>query len=204
MSREVAGEQAAIDAVLQAPPPRFTPDEACKIAAEAFGIVATSARNLGSERDQTFLLLDAEGVRLAVLKVSNPAEDAATLDMEALAAWHAAAADPGLVIARPRAVPGGRAGSGDPGAHRARWDNGPQTHWVRAYDVLDGQSRFDPRTLSDSALVAWGETTARLGLALRGFIHPNAIRRLPWDVQHAMRVRPMLDAIADRSQRTAV
>ena len=37
-----------------------------------------------------------------------------------------------------------------------------------------------------SALIAWGETTARLGQALRGFTHPNAHRVMPWDVQHAL------------------
>ena len=204
MSRDAAAVPAGIDAVLHAPPPRFTSDDARKIAAEACGVVAASARNLGSERDQTFMLLDPVGMGLAVLKVSNPAEDIATLDMEALAAHHAAAADPGLVIAQPRAVPVGAPSTGDPEAYRARWDTDDATHWVRLYDVLSGRSRFDPRTLADPALIAWGETTARLGMALRSFIHPSAIRHLPWDVQHAARVRPMLAAVADRSQRAAV
>src|SRR5437763_1019366 len=52
-------------------------------------------------------------------------------------------------------------------------------------------------TTGDAALIAWGATTARLGRALRSFIHPNAIRRLPWDVQHAASVRPMLAAVTD-------
>ena len=68
---------------------------------------------------------------------------------------------------------------------------------MRAYDVLPGRSRFAPTSLSDRALVAWGETTARLGLALRTYIHPNMIRTLPWDVHHAASVRPMLDAVTD-------
>jgi 4-aminobutyrate aminotransferase-like enzyme len=199
MNHETAGESLGIDAVLQAPPPRFTTADACEIAARTYGIDAANAVNLGSERDQTFLLLDAAGAETAVLKVSNPAEDTATLDMEALVAQHAAAADPGLTIAQPRVTPGAAASGAS--AYRARWDAGGKTHWVRAYDVLPGRKRLDPGTLDDPALIAWGETTARLGLALRAFIHPNAIRRLPWDVQHAAMVRPMLGAIADRSLR---
>jgi 4-aminobutyrate aminotransferase-like enzyme len=128
------------------------------------------------------------------MKVSNPAEDVATLDMEALVAQHAAAADESLTIAQPRELTKGATG---PAAFRARWGE----HWIRAYDVLPGRSRLDPAGLSDRALIAWGETSARLGLALRGFIHPNAIRRLPWDVQHAPAVRPMLTAVTDPALR---
>ena len=105
MSQEVAAPVPAIDAVLQAPPPTFSPAEACVLGQQTFGIPAVAARNLGSERDQTFMLLDTADEGLAVLKVSNPAEDPATLDMEALAAFHAATADPGLAIAQPRRAP---------------------------------------------------------------------------------------------------
>ena len=71
-----------IDAVLVAAPPRFGPTDAVFIAERTFGLRAATARDLGSERDQSFLLLD-EGERpTAVLKVSNVAEDPATLDME--------------------------------------------------------------------------------------------------------------------------
>ena len=135
-----------------------------------------------------------------MLKVSNPAEDPATLDMEALVALHAVRADPGLAIAQPRrsaAAEAAGAAADDVLARRAHFTAAEGGHWVRAYDLLPGRARLDPRTLADPALIAWGETTARLGLALRTFMHPNAIRRLPWDVQHAASVRPMLDAIAD-------
>jgi 4-aminobutyrate aminotransferase-like enzyme len=85
-----------------------------------------------------------------------------------------------------------------------RWDYRGTGYWVRAYDVLPGRARLDPATLPDAALIAWGETTARLGLALRGFMHPRAVRRLPWDVQHAASARPMTDSIHDPAAREAV
>jgi 4-aminobutyrate aminotransferase-like enzyme/Ser/Thr protein kinase RdoA (MazF antagonist) len=189
-----------IDAVLTSPPPAYTTAQAGEIGAATFGIRSAAARNLGSERDQTFLLLDDAGGGLAVLKISNPAEDPATIDMEALVARHAVRADPSLAVAQPRRTADAAASSiaeDDVTAFRAGWTSPSGTSWVRAYDVLPGRARLDPRTLSDEALLGWGETTARLGLALRTFIHPNMIRRLPWDVQHAARVRPMLDAVTD-------
>jgi 4-aminobutyrate aminotransferase-like enzyme/Ser/Thr protein kinase RdoA (MazF antagonist) len=197
------------DAVLQAPPPTYSTSDACAIARVTHGLDAADARNLGSERDQTFLLLDAVGEGLAVVKISNPAEDPATLDMEALVALHAVRADPGLAVAQPRRVVSAAAGSPGPSgdevlSRRARWDGDHGVNWVRAYDLLPGRARLDPRTLRDQSLIAWGETTARLGLALRTFIHPKAIRRLPWDVQHAASVRPMLDAVTDPELRALV
>ena len=189
-----------IDAVLHAQPPAFSPEQACEIGMAAFGVGATDAKSLGSERDQAFLLTGPSGS--AVLKVSNPAEDPAMLDMEAMAALHAARCDQGLTIALPRR----RTGPGDAGlaGYRVRWLQDGTGYWTRAYDLLPGRARLDPLTLPDQALTAWGETTARLGLALRGFIHPRAIRRLPWDVQHAAGVRPMTASIADRQARAAV
>jgi 4-aminobutyrate aminotransferase-like enzyme/Ser/Thr protein kinase RdoA (MazF antagonist) len=198
-----------IDAVLQAPAPPFSTAQACEIGRAAFGIEAVSARSLGSERDQAFLLAGASGAGTAVLKISNPAEDTAVLDMEALAASHAARCDPGLTVAqpRPRALADGTGpavSAGDPSACRERWQHNGTGYWVRAYDVLPGRARLDPLTLPDEALTAWGETTARLGVALRGFIHPRAIRRLPWDVQHAASARPMTSWIEDAAARAAV
>jgi 4-aminobutyrate aminotransferase-like enzyme/Ser/Thr protein kinase RdoA (MazF antagonist) len=197
-----------IDAVLQAQPPQFSAAQACEIGRAAFGIEAVDARSLGSERDQAFLLTSSSGAGAAVLKVSNPAEDPVMLDMEAQAALHARRFDPGLTIALPRTAGPGQAGpvagGDDVAGRRARWEFRGTGYWLRAYDVLPGRARLDPLTLPDEALTAWGETAARLGVALRGFIHPRAIRRLPWDVQHAAQARPMTNSIQDPGARAAV
>ena len=78
--------------VLEAPPPRFSADEVATIAAALFGLEGR-ATDLGSERDQTFLI---DGERAAVLKISNAAEDPAQLDMEALAAQRVVQVDPAV------------------------------------------------------------------------------------------------------------
>src|SRR5438270_12009311 len=94
----------AAESVLEAPPPRFTAEEIAAIAAELFGLRG-AASNLGSERDQTFLIDDgAEG---GVLKISNLSEDSAVLDLETEAILHISRVDPELPVARPRPTSGG-------------------------------------------------------------------------------------------------
>ncbi len=204
MARDRAGTTTAVgfDAVLATPRPAFPPREAAAIAARTFGIAAADARDLGSERDQTFLLLDADGRGLGICKLSNTAETPAILDMEAAAVLHARRVDPDLPLAVPWRVPG--ATDDGPASRRAPVEGPTGTHHVRCYDLLPGRQRSDPRDLSDAALVAWGETTARLGRALRGFADPALLRTMLWDIQHAARTRELAPAIRDPGQRDLV
>ncbi len=181
-----------------AAPPDFTTDDAVHIARETFAVTAATAVDLGSERDQTFRLL-CDGNPLAIIKVSNAAEDVDMLDMEAAVVAHIERVDSHLRVPQPWSVgDGGRASNS--AAHRAAYGD----HWVRMYDVLPGRARCSALDLPDRALGHWGTTTARLGRAMRGFVHPKAIRRLPWDVQHAAATRPMIDSIAVSAWRSSV
>src|SRR4029078_9990586 len=103
-----------MDRVLAVARPAFDAASVVDIARRTFDVDAAAARDLGSERDQTFLLLDDDDAPLAVLKLSNAAEDPATLDMEALAVLHAQRVDPSLPLAIPWLVPGAHRDSGDP------------------------------------------------------------------------------------------
>ncbi|MFN8021153.1 MAG: aminotransferase class III-fold pyridoxal phosphate-dependent enzyme [Acidimicrobiales bacterium] len=190
-------DTSSVDPVLRGTPPPCTVDDVCAIAA-AFGLDARSTRDLGSERDRTFAVLDGDGAWLAVVKVSNAAEDPRTLDMEASVVDHIARVDPALPVAAPREV------AGRPGDRRLAWHHDGIEHWARLYDVMPGHGRHDPTLLDDRALVAWGSTTARLGRAMRGFVHPNADRTMVWDVQHALSTRAMLPHVADAGARAAV
>src|SRR4029079_13888942 len=89
-----------IDPALTGAKPRLEGPDAVALAAAAFGVQASAARDLGSERDRAFLLLDGDRP-VAVLKVSNAAEDPEVLDMEAAVALHVPAVDPGLTVALP-------------------------------------------------------------------------------------------------------
>jgi len=195
----------AFDAILSSRLPDFSEAEAIRIAAATFGETASTARNLGSERDQTFLLSGPAGDGLAIMKISNAAEDPATLDMEALGVLHARRADPTLPVALPRVVPGADPEIDGPAAYRASVGSvSSQAHFARLYDVLPGHGRGDPTGLSDAAVADWGEMTARLARALRGFFHPKAQRTMLWDIQHAPRTRSMLADIREPARRAAV
>jgi 4-aminobutyrate aminotransferase-like enzyme/Ser/Thr protein kinase RdoA (MazF antagonist) len=173
---------ARVSSVLESTPPRFTADEAAGIAAQVFDLPG-SATDLGSERDQAFLLDD--GRAGAVLKISNSGEDDAALDLEEAAIAHVAAVDPGLPLARPLAA-------------RATFDG----HQVRLFERMRGH-KGGPE-LDDAALHAVGTVHARLCLALRSFFHPAAGRELLWSIQATPRLRPLLGEIADPEQRALV
>ncbi len=201
-----------MDQVLAIHSPQLTASGALEAAHSLFGFSAVSARDLESERDRTFSLEDASGQALAILKVSNAAEDPEILDMEAAAALHVATVDAGIRLALPcrrrEAEDGSPAVPGVPGDDltrlRALWRSDDASHWVRLYDVLPGRSGVDPATLDDEALIAWGEMTARLGLALRAFSHPRSGRKMLWDVQHALAAREMALTIQSPAQRELV
>jgi 4-aminobutyrate aminotransferase-like enzyme/Ser/Thr protein kinase RdoA (MazF antagonist) len=168
--------------VLEATPPRFTADEAARIAAEVFGVHG-SASDLGSERDQAFLLDDGGAGR--VLKISNSGEDPSALELEEAAIAHVMAIDPGLPVARPLAP---RATFGD--------------HFVRLFERRLG--RKGGPELDDTAVRHLAGVHARLCLALRSFFHPAAGRELLWNVRAAPRLRPLLDNIAEPDRRALV
>ena len=168
--------------VLESPPPRFTAAQAARIAAELFGIDGT-ASELGSERDQAFLLDD--GGEGGVLKISNRSEDEIVVEMEEAAIAHIAAVDPALPVARPLRP-------------RAAFDGHPVRLFERMHGAAGGPE------LDDSAVHEVAAVHARLCLALRSFFHPAAGRELLWDVRAAPRLRPLLDEIDDPSRRALV
>ncbi len=171
-----------MSSVLESAPPQFTANEAARIAVDLFGVQGTASA-LGSERDQAFLLDD--GGSGAVLKISNPSEDEAVLDLEDAAIAHIAAVDPDLPVARPLAP-------------RATFDG----HQVRLFERRKGH-KAGPE-LDDAAVRGIATVHARLCLALRSFFHPAAGRELLWNLSAAPRLRPLLDGIADPPRRTLV
>ena len=146
-----------MDRVLAAARPAFDAETVVDVARRTFDVDAARAVDLGSERDQAFLLLDGADAPLAVLKLSNAAEDPATLDMEALAVLHAQRVDPSLPLAIPWLVPGAPRDSTDPADRRVAVDVADGRHHVRGYSILPGRGRIDAITLSDSALAGWGD-----------------------------------------------
>jgi 4-aminobutyrate aminotransferase-like enzyme/Ser/Thr protein kinase RdoA (MazF antagonist) len=171
-----------VSTVLESIPPRFSSDEAVRIAAEVFGFHG-NASDLGSERDQAFLV--EGGGSGGVLKISNSGEDEAVLDLEEAAIAHVAAVDPELPVARPLAP-------------RATFGG----HHVRLFERRSGR-KAGPE-LDDAAVYAIAAVHARLCLALRSFFHPAAGRELLWNLREAPRLRPLLEEIAEPERRALV
>jgi 4-aminobutyrate aminotransferase-like enzyme/Ser/Thr protein kinase RdoA (MazF antagonist) len=167
-----------VSAVLESTPPRFTAEEAARIAAELFGVHG-AASELGSERDQAFLLDDG------VLKISNGSEDVAVLDLEEAVVAHVTAVDPELPVARQLAP-------------RAAFDG----HQVRLFELRRG--RKAGAELDDTAVHGIAEVHARLCLALRSFFHPAAGRELLWNLRAVPRLRPLLHDVADPARKALV
>src|SRR5207245_3621695 len=117
--------------VLEAQPPRFSADEVAAIAADLFDVEGTAV-DLGSERDQTFLIDDRRRGG-GVLKISNLGEDPAVLDLETEAILHISRVDPELPLARPR--PAAVDGDG-PAAYRPTVEGPDGTHFVRLFARL--------------------------------------------------------------------
>jgi 4-aminobutyrate aminotransferase-like enzyme/Ser/Thr protein kinase RdoA (MazF antagonist) len=172
--------------VLETQPPRFSPEEVARIAAEVFGVEGT-ATDLGSERDKTFLIDD--GGAGVVVKISNLGEDPAVLDLEHAAIEHVARVDPELPIARPR-------------GERATFTGPDGVHHVRLFERLRGH--VGGPELDDRAVYAYAATHARLNLALRSFFHPAAGRELLWNLEHTAKLRPLLDAVDSSDRRRLV
>lgn len=140
---------------------------------------------LHGERDRNFRLDGAEGRFL--VKVHNPADAESVLDLQAAALRHVATVAPDVPV--PRVVPT---------RDRASWtkvvgeDGRASWAWVMTW--LDGHHP-DPGQLGHEQLRDWGGTVARVGRALRGFIHPSAAHPIAWDVRRLPALRPWLDAV---------
>ena len=176
--------------VLDAAPPALSPDQAATLARTQFGleVIATA---IVSERDQNFRLTDADGGAW-ILKVSNAAEDRGVVEMEVAAVERIAMLDPSLPV--PLARP---ALDGSPIAS-AEVDG--STHLVRLLPLLPGRNAA--ATELDAATVTRiGEVVARTGVALRGFFHPAAGRRIWWDQRHVPELARLAPPIEDPARR---
>jgi 4-aminobutyrate aminotransferase-like enzyme/Ser/Thr protein kinase RdoA (MazF antagonist) len=174
----------------------FDDDAIAAVVAELFGFDGAVSAHFDSERDQTALLHGRGDGR--VVKISHPATPVDDVDLEGRAAVWAHQVDPGLPIAVPlRAVTGELHGV-------APAPSGQTSRLVRLYRQLPGGASKVGATLRPSAVKEFGAVSARLGLALRGFFHPAAARRLPWHAESRHDVRPLADAISDPDGRAMV
>ena len=161
--------------VLGAPAPVMPADRAASLVADVWGLRVDTVQLLPSERDAN-ILLDGR----YVLKVSNPAEDPAVVEMENAAMSYAARAAAGLPL--PALIPAAS------GASVARViDDAGAACLARLITVVPG-SPAEGRPVTTELAGQVGALAARTSLALQGLFHRAGGRVLDWDVRRARHV----------------
>lgn len=159
--------------------PRFSLQEATRLAAKRFGITGT-AKMLPGERDQNMLLTTSSGERY-VLKLSNAGEEDAFLCLQNEALLHLATHAPDLTL--PRVL---KTTDGSTLSHVTS-EEGLQ-HGVRLLTFLPGQFLAQVQPHSPVLMMALGRFMGHLDRALAAFDHPGARRTFHWDMQHSLAV----------------
>jgi Ser/Thr protein kinase RdoA (MazF antagonist) len=188
-----AGAVLATDDAVAAPFTSLTDHEVAALLVRHFGVTVTGVRRFESERDDT-VQVDAGEARY-VLKVANPHEDPAVIDMQTRAAVHAAATDPALPLALMVPTLDGSV------TVTTDTDVGPRIARLMTY--LAGRS-LDYATTTPGQRHSCGQAVARLSLSLQDFTHAASTRRLSWDLQRLGSLRPLLPYVQDAATRTDV
>jgi len=167
------------------PAPSIDPAEAGEIAADLFGLTA-SAIALDGWSDANFRLVTDDGD--FSLKIANPAERAAVVEMQQLAIEHAVAVDPRLPVPRPIRTRDGSL------VESVEIDG--RTCAVRLVTFLGGTTI--PSGFSTPLLRSrLGTQSARLDLALHDFRHPEQDREFLWDIVQMAGIRAHTHHLAD-------
>lgn len=153
-----------------------------KLVLGKYGISARCTR-ISCERDELFHVSSVDSSQY-ILRMSNPADDHATIDMQIQAlAWLADRAPHIPVPLLVASVEGETSFAAKVG------ENPRRIIWMTSF--LEGLAL--PKSAgSDAQLRNIGIRLAELGIALRGFEHPGAHRVLAWDLQQAAACREML------------
>src|SRR5713226_5259284 len=175
-------------------PPAFEGEAARHILRDGFGVEASLAR-LAGERDQNFRAETAGGRRF-LFKISNPADGRSIVEMQTAALRHIERVDPSLPVMR--TLP---STAGEPWIDVRGTDS--RAYPARLFTFLPGQVTATS-ALTTQAIWSFGQITARLGRALRGFFHPAADYEILWDVTHVPKLRPLLTHVSDGPRRAQV
>ena len=170
---------------LSVPPPDLDLDALPRSVASSWGLSGELVP-LHGERDRNFRLDTADGRYL--LKVHNPADGESVLSLQCSALRHVRAVAPDLPVPEVVASSDGR-----PWRELHGRDGRRSLAWVMTW--LDGRHPAS-QELGPAQLRDWGRTAARLGQALRGFVHPAASYPIAWDVRRLPQLRPWLPAVA--------
>ena len=170
--------------------PDFSIDAAATLLAEHYGLSGTLSP-LASERDQNFKVETAEGT--FILKIVNAAEPDVESDFQTALLAHLGANAGDLPVPHIRPALSGASLASTIGPHGAR-------HRIRLVSWVEGRPLAETER-SDAALHALGRMLGRFDAALKGFMHPGALRDLDWDIRHAGRSAGRLQHVAAAEDR---
>ncbi len=170
--------------------PDFSIDAAAALLAEHYGLSGTLSP-LASERDQNFKVETAEGT--FILKIVNAAEPEVESDFQTALLAHLGANAGDLPVPHIRPALSGASLASTIGPHGAR-------HRIRLVSWVEGRPLAETER-SDAALHALGRMLGRFDAALKGFMHPGALRDLDWDIRHAGRSAGRLQHVAAAEDR---
>ena len=113
-----------------------------------------------------------------ILKISRPGAELAHIEFQNALLNHVADSDVGLDLPMPIADVEGR--------HVSEMKDGAgQTRKVRLLSWMKGRLWSDVNPVTSELLYSLGEEAGKMTRALQGFDHPEAHRRLDWDVANA-------------------
>lgn len=184
-------EDVVLDDSLAAPFTRLGEDCVQVVLRDGWGLTPTAVRRLDTERDDSFVVDDADS--RYVLKVAHPLDDPGVLDLQSAALGHVADRDPDLPV--PLVLP-----DVDGGRLRLLRHDPDEPRLARLLGHLPG-TVLDYDTTTADERRAVGAALARLSLALADFDHPAAHRSLPWDLQQASSLRPLAEHVTDPAAR---
>ncbi|MGI9271776.1 MAG: phosphotransferase [Woeseiaceae bacterium] len=183
---------AAVDA-LSVPQPQFSEAVAHRTLAQDFGLEG-ELTPLVSERDQNFRLTTADGRRF-VFKIANSSESKETTDLQIKVLLHIESRHCPVntpILCRTLS-----------GHESSEIIAGDMAHVCRVVSYVPGTLLSDvdrSPTLAES----FGQSAARLDLALQDFSHPADSQTLLWDLQRAGELRALLTHVQEPELLAAV
>ncbi len=180
---------------LESNAPRFTTEEAVRLAASHYGFVAT-ARSLPSHCDQNFALEATSRARY-VLKIANTMADPDELDLQRSVLAHLSKCHESVAVQHLQPTSNGEDGAIVQASDGSR-------HWMWMVSYLPGRPLGRVRPHTPELLADVGRTLGSMDRALDGFAHPAMHRSFVWDLRRASSLRKYLTHIGDVARRSRV
>jgi 4-aminobutyrate aminotransferase-like enzyme/Ser/Thr protein kinase RdoA (MazF antagonist) len=171
--------------------PDFSIDDAKRLLTEHYGLDG-SLSPLDSERDQNFKVTANNG-GVYILKIVNAGEPLVESDFQTALLSHVGEYAPDLPIPHIRPTISGASLGETTSAHGVR-------HLLRLVGWLPG-TPLAQSARSPQALTSLGGLLGRFDAALKGFMHPGALRDLDWNIRNAGRSVDRLHHIAGADDR---